>query len=440
MLWVAGFFLIVQDALNKLLQIQGPFTVLIAGGLAVAVLGVVVMTRSLRHLQLVPVAMWLFIAWSATLFVLSPSTDGAQHVLVWSIFPISIASAASAGPGVSERVYRMWRVLAVMASLIYLGQVALDGPGADDRLYTNRGAGWLGLMAPVALAPRIVVRRERVWPLIPISAAVLLSLSRTPIAIALVVLAVLASLRAKNGAAPGLPRIAGRLVAYLGASTAIGWIVLTRYQPLRERFIGGDNAIVGGVSINTSGRTVLWSETLHRWSENPVFGNGTGDSQSYISAIYNGVIAHPHNEYLRILNDTGMIGLALWSAGMVALAARLVRTSRQNRGSGAWEPAAGLVAVLTFLIGSITDNLTITISVVVIAGSVIGLALAPARESHPEVGSRDFRARHRLPSGSSVRLGSAYRANVRQPIVRVARRSAVGTAGSAEPPSASGHR
>lgn len=85
-------------------------------------------------------------------------------------------------------------------------------------------------------------------------------------------------------------------------------------------------------------RIQAWGNVMNAWREQPVFGHGVGATQS--PTILAGHI--PHNEYVRILAETGVVGLALVLGLGLWLAGRL-RRAREGA------PAALGLAVLTGL-------------------------------------------------------------------------------------------
>lgn len=72
----------------------------------------------------------------------------------------------------------------------------------------------------------------------------------------------------------------------------------------------------GDIEDTTSGRTLLWNEALQGWYRNPIFGNGWG---SYSFTWPDGSQSiYAHNELLQILHDTGLVGLGIFVALLMA--------------------------------------------------------------------------------------------------------------------------
>ena len=66
----------------------------------------------------------------------------------------------------------------------------------------------------------------------------------------------------------------------------------------------------GGIFINTTGRLLAWNVTQSAIREKPILGWGMGSSQDLVAATHP-TLVHPHNEYLRIAHDFGLLGLFL---------------------------------------------------------------------------------------------------------------------------------
>lgn len=68
-------------------------------------------------------------------------------------------------------------------------------------------------------------------------------------------------------------------------------------------------------NINTSGRIVFWPETFNHAIQKPIFGWGPGTARILVAGFFTEKELseyHPHNEYLQIFHDLGMIGLLIF--------------------------------------------------------------------------------------------------------------------------------
>jgi hypothetical protein len=85
---------------------------------------------------------------------------------------------------------------------------------------------------------------------------------------------------------------------------------------------GGDRR---EVALNTSGRLAAWRFFWGVAQENIWFGRGLGTGTIANQGEVNRAFRVPHNEYLRILVDGGVIGLAVVLAGYVLMARQMLR-------------------------------------------------------------------------------------------------------------------
>ena len=85
-------------------------------------------------------------------------------------------------------------------------------------------------------------------------------------------------------------------------------------MPFHDRFITGDVKSYNGVGIRLSGRNKLWGTTWTSAQTSPIIGHGAGSSDALITNTFVNA-GHPHNDYLRLLNDYGLVGLLLGCLG-----------------------------------------------------------------------------------------------------------------------------
>jgi O-antigen ligase len=166
------------------------------------------------------------------------------------------------------------------------------------------------------------------------------------------------------------------------------------WAPLHDRFVQGDVSLtVAGVGINTEGRTEVWRELWSEVDDEILVGHGAGAASERALAL-SSAFDHPHNDYLRILYDLGVVGLGM-AGWFVLRAGRSLRIVARESGGSA--PALGaLYASLAFLIVMVTDNPLDYSFVMVPLGVLIGLGLAAFECPSAQVlESRD--AEHRTP-------------------------------------------
>jgi hypothetical protein len=111
----------------------------------------------------------------------------------------------------------------------------------------------------------------------------------------------------------------------LSASATAALILMIWCTPtLQQRvfsdgFDSGAPAAEMAANINTAGRLVLWHELFEDyWEHNRWIGQGAGSSDNFLRS-YGEIGIVPHNEYLRILHDAGVVGLASFVVATTAL-------------------------------------------------------------------------------------------------------------------------
>ncbi|MBF4163997.1 O-antigen ligase family protein [Nocardioides acrostichi] len=391
----AAFMLLVQDTLARA-GLQGPLTILLL--IAAVFMFPKALMREDRSSpnrepvalmrRMVPWPVWLLPIWATSVLVVSGvTTDGVQNVIVYWLFPLTAAAVSAASSRGTPEIFVKWTTrLALVAAIGYVVLVLATGPGLIEGFHGARGTGWGGLFAMCVIVPFIAYGNVRPWVMYAIMAAIVLSLSRTPAVIG-------AGLLLIPSLSAGGTRAAIRLGIRLVLVAIAGYVALTRIPAVRDRFVGGDNGSLLGVKVNTSGRDLLWEITLRHFHQapNPLLGWGPGAISEYLPALTGQ--DHPHNEYLRLLHDTGYVGVVLWSVGaltLVLLAYKLWRAASDPVDKACHLGA--LISMLALMSGSLTDNLIISILDVLPAATMVGLSLSrptlPAQKVGPTLQGR----------------------------------------------------
>jgi O-antigen ligase len=170
----------------------------------------------------------------------------------------------------------------------------------------------------------------------------------------------------------------------LSLVVTVGYFAITYVEPLNLRFFSGDMSLdLGGIRLNASGRTGFWRATVNSYMESWLLGKGAGSSEALMQTSFVD-IGHPHNDYLRILHDCGLVGLVLWLSAMGTLFWRVVRAWFRADKLNSSEAALHLSAFLTLVVVSLTmtsDNTMVYIFMMAPAGALIGTSLGARRAS-----------------------------------------------------------
>jgi hypothetical protein len=289
--------------------------------------------------------------------------SGAQNVLAFCTFFLIVVLGSS----IESRIERLaaLRVLRLTAALMAFVLLILQ----LSSNYVGRAPALLGI---IIVAVTIVGKPEnalvRLAPY-AMTLAVLLGLNRTASALCFLLLAAAATRSTR-------PHFSRRIFVGFVAYSALYAATVFFYQPLRDRFIGGDNAVsIGGVSLSTQGRVNIWSE-LEKSDSPSLLGNGAGASTQVLEAEFGG-ISLPHNEYLRLYYDYGEVGFYLFVLVLGLLAVALFRKMRDTSNVLAW---IGFLALATIGLSAVTDNPFIYIYAYLPMGLLVGLGLSSLRE------------------------------------------------------------
>ncbi|MBY6686569.1 O-antigen ligase family protein [Rhodococcus sp. BP-149] len=309
-----------------------------------------------------PIVMVVFVVAAVGLLALRPNADGLQNVAVYVIFIATIPiTGALCSAGTTASTLKWLRRIAMLVGAVTAAQslvgVEVYGPRSVALV--------LVVFTGIALA---LPRRNTFDRLLPflLIASCALTLSRTALFVAVVLVPVSYLFTAAQN------RLA-KLLAVAIPMAYLMYVLVTTWAPLRDRFLQGDAAYsAGGLDLNTSGRTVLWEMTTDSWQQSPLLGKGPGSASSLISARFDR-IAHPHNEYLRILHDFGLIGFVPFAVGLVLITVAVWR--RAQRLPGPVHKAA-VLSLLGVLAVACTDNVLIYPFVMLPVGVLVGLSMA----------------------------------------------------------------
>ncbi|MBW4614354.1 MAG: O-antigen ligase family protein [Desmonostoc vinosum HA7617-LM4] len=262
-----------------------------------------------------------------------------------------------------------------LSAVLYGLSILITGPSAKIIMSPRSFA----LFAIVGVAWYVAAWRYRLpkalWWLGLIIVDIALSFSRTALLISLILipLSQISLTSIKSWVRIGLTLVLIVTVSYL----AFNYV-----EPIRSRFSDvGDNATVGGVKVNTSGRNQAWPIAYASALESPWIGKGPGSVGIVLVKRVGPTFPHPHNDYLRILHDYGFIGLTIWIFGY----GQLITKTWQN-----WKWAdrndiknsrihlAAFLALAAVALAMITDNVIVYIFVMAPLGVLVGASLGSA--------------------------------------------------------------
>jgi O-antigen ligase len=391
-----GFVILLTSGLvdwPRILSV-GPVSALGATTVACATVGVLLRTRN-RPPPIAARAMRLFyyfIGWATLSFLWHPSNltvEAFQNLAVFVAFAFLASATAAiceAAPGTADDLSRSFDKAIALAVGLYLLTVILSGFEPDLILSPRAFA----LFALIGLARTLAKfryeSRGAAWMAIAIVGAILFSLSRTALAVSLILIP-LAWLDRRS-----ISRRVGVVLA-IGLTFGALALAVASVGPLQERFSEPDKVQVAGrVTISVTGRGNVWAATWQSFEKSPWLGHGAGSSgtlpASYLVPSVREHYSHPHNDYLRLLHDYGIIGFGFWIGSLITL----LRYTRR-----AWLAAPGararaihlaaFLGLVALALSIITDNTLVYIFVMaplgILVGASLGISASADRSASP---------------------------------------------------------
>ena len=344
---------------------------------------------------------WGFLFWAAASALWAvPDFGGIQNGVVYLMFGLALLLAGTlARRNASLMEYLIGRIVPWMdwiALTLVLRDLVANGLPNDPE------EGWLVGPRPLAVLGLVMLSwhlsswyfgsRHSRLPIALWLLAILFSMSRTGIAVALFLVALVVILQTRfrpSRAALSAPA----LIVAISLTTA----VVAYSTAFNDRFFAGASTQmvdVAGVEINTSGRINMWRATIESAMQSPFIGHGLGSSQRLIEGLFVRM-QHPHNDYLRIWHDLGAVGLVLVVTALGSWVWILFRAwyDAEKRGTRcARVELSGLLLLLALGLVMVPDNALIYPFIMGPAGILIGTGLGAS-----------------LNSGRSPRRGAAAR-------------------------------
>lgn len=187
----------------------------------------------------------------------------------------------------------------------------------------------------------------------------------------------------------------GSLRAKLGAFAVAGLVVIAFLAtPLGAERIANESssnlttAEHGEPNSSFAWRLFKWESLLPEWERSPLFGQGLGTTITAEATLSDRLAGHlPHNEYLRYLVETGVVGLLtlLWGVGILVRALVRKRRIPGTLATGTLNAATLAIAVVVgCLFNSLADNVFTTsitgYSAALIVTSVLCIPAGEARQ------------------------------------------------------------
>ena len=332
--------------------------------------GALILNRSLpKRVMLLLAPYTAFMIWCGfSVAWAPPKTQGLQNAAVFLSFLVLATVSAIATADYRSTVERLITGAMVAADFIGLGLVAASvivrgwptNIDVTPWFVHPRALALFGLVPLSWHLARWALGNERdvlvacLWV-----SALFFSLSRTATATAMLLVLLASIMRAKR--VRGSNTQGSRSQYLMFARVPVLIVGALSFAPFRARVIGSGarGGSISQLELRDNGRSEMWAGVMKSAAESPIIGKGLGTSESAVSNTYFWV-GHPHNDFLRIYHDLGLIGLlclisalALW---WIALWRDWRRRAEDDNTEHAVLSVAALGALLSLVLGMLTDN------------------------------------------------------------------------------------
>jgi O-antigen ligase len=220
------------------------------------------------------------------------------------------------------------------------------------------------LLAAVLVAHDVRLRAIALVGLVPVLAAQYLTFSRAPF-IALYVFVVIVAWRFRRWAG----------IAVLVVGLVAGALALPAYLQLRGSSVSEGAVTTGSILVASDElRFRGWGAALQMVQDKPLIGQGYLAYKELADAFGDPVLGSPHNEWLRIFAEEGVI------IGLVALTFLLAIAITLARAPG-WLGSGILAGFLGYVIAASFNNPLLFVRVSAVAFGIVGVGLALAEHA-----------------------------------------------------------
>jgi len=158
----------------------------------------------------------------------------------------------------------------------------------------------------------------------------------------------------------------------------------------RKMFYSGSGTIqdirLSNPDFFTTGRSRLWDLMIEEIKIRPVWGHGANASEEFVLSVTWGTLTHPHNDWLRLLYDYGIIGASIFAFCLVAQVVHLLKRVKRTFGDSRILLYAGASSFLPFVVLMFTDNIILYATFFGnLQFTIIGLVYAAQRTQEVDV-------------------------------------------------------
>jgi O-antigen ligase len=250
-----------------------------------------------------------------------------QFLLCLLLLPLTIYLAFAYQSFQDDRAGSLFRGALMLSSILYIITVMLHGLG-NSYFYGPRSISMIACVGLLSISH--TSNQSGIFLRVIFTACVILSLSRTAFLVA-AILNTYYFMRSRSG---NSKNFLGRIPLALGILSFSGYLMQS-IPSLRDRFTAvGDRGDIFGISVNTNGRSQVWDFLIVGIQDHLVLGQGIGQAKISVSSRFMSIV-EPHNDYLRLTYDLGLVGLVLWIFAIVRIAVIIKREKFLSRSASA---------------------------------------------------------------------------------------------------------
>jgi O-antigen ligase len=315
-------------------------------------LSLVVLIRQIRYIAF-PIIIWLPWMFIVVLWgILWPSPNSLQRSVIL-LCPLLVGLAASSFPLRAERIAGLPLLLRFITIALWILVIANTGLLVTGRLPETTG------LAPQSITAALLCCYFAVEYAAGKPGALKWwgAVAFIPV-LALTRMAVLA-------AGVTLPLTFARLklskrLLYMSLMILLGAMVFFTPRMQSKMFYSGRGGIsdlrLDNPDFQTSGRSIMWEVMEDEIKQEPLLGHGANASEKVIRDLTGG-LTHPHNDWLRLKYDYGLLGTGVFIFCMVVQCAHLFLRARRAKGDARILLFAGASSFLPFVLMMYTDNI-----------------------------------------------------------------------------------
>ena len=268
---------------------------------------------------------WSWLAWVPWFIWMFEKTDldnptAVQRFFIFSTPVLALWVTQGFREFTLDMLARSFRLLAVSSVILYiLAALQSGGPSALADWYSIAGIAMTFTLLAVEAMSGFVLNARKGLLLFGLYLLILLATeSRMPVLL-LPLLFIFGSRFRQPLLKPAL-----------SMAMIVGGLFLFYSDPVQENlFFRGYGSLADALSldaevVNLSGRLNAWPQFINN-AEDIWFGDGAASSVEFGNVTFGGW-SHPHNEYIRILIDYGIVGMVLLSIPVVVMLYRLYRS------------------------------------------------------------------------------------------------------------------